>query len=152
MNRPATVIAVLVVVLLHALLLVGGTVASGLALATFTLTHPGLGWSPSQLVPSALGGLLNLLLAAADVVLGLRVWKGARRGRVLLSVCLGVSALISGGGAVATFVGGGTPSVPFTTLWVLEAVVSVAALVLLWLVPTTAWVRRVSVRPAGPGL
>ena len=67
MNRPASVVAVLVVVLLHALLLVGRTVASALSLASFALTHPGFRWTPAMLVSVASGSVLNLVLAASQL-------------------------------------------------------------------------------------
>ena len=41
--RPATVVAVLVVVLTHATFLVGGAVASGIPVVVLVLTHPAFG-------------------------------------------------------------------------------------------------------------
>lgn len=102
MPRPATVIATLVVVLLHALLLVGGTIASGLALAASSLTRPGVGRSAAVLLPSASRALLSLLLAAGGVLLVVRVWRAARGARVVLTGWLCLSGLITLGGIVTS--------------------------------------------------
>jgi hypothetical protein len=149
---PATVVAALVLVLVHALLLIGGTVASGYLLAAFAVTHPGFGWSPSVLVPGVLGNLLTLVLAAGDVLLGLRLWQRARRARVLLSGWLGLSAVVTLGGVVTSFTQVATPSVPFVTLWVVELGLCAATVVLVWRPASSAWLRSRSVGPARPGL
>lgn len=152
--RSATLVAALVLLGVHAVLLVGGTAASGLSLATFVVTHPGWGWTPSVLVPSASSAVLTVVLAAGDVVLGLRLFNAARRARPLLTGWLGLSGLITLTGMLTSLTRVATPNIPFVTLWVLELVVCVATVVLLWLRPTSTWLRGASVRsvrPTGPG-
>lgn len=152
MKRPASLVAVLVVVLVHALLLVGRTVASALSLATFVLTHPGFRWTPALVVTTASGTLLSLVLAAADLLLVVWLWRGADRARVLLTVLVVVSALLALGGAVTLLTAtSGASAVP-VALSTVQVLLCVAAAILLWLPSTGAWLRSGSVRPAGPGL
>ena len=157
MNRPASVVAVLVVVLLHALLLVGRTVASALSLVVYTLTHPGVLWGPAELVTTASGTLLSLVLAAADLLLVVWLWRGANRARVLLTVLVVVSGVLALGGAVVRVVAlSGASAVP-VALSTVELILFVTAAVLLWRPSTSAWLQGWSVGgwsvgPAGPGL
>lgn len=152
MNRPAGVVALLVVVLLHALLLVGRTVASALSLASFALAHPGFRWTPALLVSLASGSVLSLVLAAGDVLLVGWLWRRAPRARVLLTVLVGVSGLLAVGGAVTLMSSTAGASVVPIALSTVQVLLCVAAAVLLWLPATGAWLRSGSVRPAGPGL
>lgn len=152
MNRPATVVVVLVVVLLHALLLVGRTVVSALSLATFALTHPGFRWTPVLLVPLASGGVLNLVLAAGDVLLVGWLWRGARRARVVLTVLVAVSGLLVLGGVVTVLSRTSAPSAVPIALSTVQLLLCVTAAVLLWLPSTSAWLRSGSVGPARPHL
>jgi hypothetical protein len=152
MNRPAGVVAVLVVVLLHALLLVGRAVASALSLASFALTHPGFRWTPALLISTASGTLVSLVLAVGDVLLVGWLWRGARRARVVLTALVVVSGLLVLGGVVTLLSAtSGVSAVP-VALSTVQLLLCGAAAVLLWLPSTGAWLRSVSVRPAGPGL
>lgn len=151
MNRPATVITTFVVVLLHALLQLGRTVAAGIGLAAFVLTHPRLGSTPAVLLSSALGVLLGLVLVVGDVVLVLWFWRAAPRARVVLTVWLSLASLLTLGSVVTWLSAAASPSMPLVALSIFQLLLCVAAVVLLWLRPTNAWLSSASVRPAGPG-
>ena len=151
-TRPATVVALLVVVVVQATFLVVGTVASAVAVAGFLLTHPSFGGTPSVLVPVAVGVLLDLALAAGDVVLVVRLWRARRRARTLMTGWLGLCELVALGSVVGSSTTAGGPSIPFAALWVFELALCCAALVLVRRPVTGAWSRSRSVGPAGPGL
>ena len=141
MTRPTTLIVAVVVVLLHALLLAGRTVASVLSLAAFVATHPGMRWTPAVLVPTASGTLVGLVLAAGDVLLVVWLWRGARRARVVLTVLLVVSGLLVVGGVVSLLAApSGVSAVP-VALSTVQFLLCVVAVVLLWLAPTSAWLE-----------
>jgi hypothetical protein len=146
--RPATVIAVLVVVLVHATFLLGSTVASLISLGALVLTHPDFGLTPSVLVIVGLGILLDLVLAAVAVVLVVRLWHAGRRAQTLLTVWLGLNALVALGNVVGSSIVAGLPSIVLVTLRVVELALCVAALVLLRRPATSAWLRSRSVGPA----
>lgn len=148
MTRPASVVATLVVVLLHATLQLGRTVASVVSLTAFVLAHPGFEATPFLLFSSASGALLGLVVATGDVVLGLWFFRGAPRARLVLSLWLALSGLATLGGVVSLSVAAASPTVSLFALSFVQLALCVAALVLLWFPPTTAWLRTLPVRPA----
>jgi hypothetical protein len=150
--RPATVVAVLVLVLTHATFVVGATAASAVSVAVLLLTHPTFGRTPSVLVPVALGIVLDLVLAAVDVLLVVRLWRARGRAQTLLTVWLGLCGLVALGSLVGSSTAAGGPNILFAALRVVELALCCAALVLVRRPATSAWVRSRSVGPAGPGL
>jgi hypothetical protein len=152
MTRPSTVTAVLVVALLNALLQLTRTVASGIALTAFVLTHPGSGSTRTVVLSGAVDAVVGLVLVTGSVLLVLRFWRAAPRARAVLAGWLALSGLLALGGVVTLLTAVADPGVVLVALPILQVVLCAAALVLLWRPATSAWLRSRSVGPARPGL
>lgn len=152
MTRPAGVIAALVVVLVHALLVVGRTVASVISLSVFVLTHTYFDSTRVLLLSGGAGAFVGLLVATGDVLLVVWFWRAAPRARVVLTVWLALSGLLTIGNVVSLSIAVADPGILYVVLPIVQLALCVAAVVLLWLPQTTAWLRSSSVGPARPGL
>jgi hypothetical protein len=148
MARPATVIATLVVVLLAALLDLGRTVASSIALTAFVLTHRGFGSTRTVVLSGVVDAVVGLVLVTGYVLLVLRFWSAAPRARAVLTGWLALAGVLALGGVVTSLVAVADPSVVLVALSILQLALCAAALVLLWRPATGAWLRSRSVGPA----